>query len=221
MVGRRDVDHRAHERWRLGKRLVDDQAIDQPLDGLEQRTLLAILDDQPPRRGAALPRGQIGRLDDDRRGRLQVLGVPHHQRIVAAQLEREDFVRRFGELPVQRPPGARRTGEQQAIDARLRSQRATFVRPADQQADDTLGDTRSMEAIDQEGACRRGLFGWLEDHRIASDQRRNDVPVGKVRGEVIGAEHRQHAMRLVADRNLVADRGLEPSLRGPLGISVE
>ena len=78
-----------------------------------------------------------------------------------------------------------------------------------------------MEAFDQEGAARRGLLGRLEHHRIARDQRRDDVAVGQMRGEIIGAEHGQHAMRLVAHRDLVAERGFELPLRGALGISVD
>ena len=68
---------------------------------------------------------------------------------------------------------------------------------------------------------RRGLLRRLEHHRIAGDQRRDDVAVGQMRREIIGPEHRQHAVRLVADRDLVADRRLEPALRRPLGIGVD
>ena len=187
----------------------------------EQLALLAVLDDQPPRRGAALAGGQIGRLDDDRRGRLDVLGVPHDERIVAAQLEREDLVRRVGELAVERHAGAGRAGEQQPVDARLGGQRLALLGPADQQPDHAFGDSRLVEAVDQEGAGRRGLFRRLEHHRIAGDQRRDDVAVGQVRGEIVGPEHGEHAMRLVAHRDLVAQRGLELPLRGALRISVD
>ncbi|MCY1423295.1 hypothetical protein D9M71_390040 [compost metagenome] len=43
----------------------------------------------------------------------------------------------------------------------------------------------------------RGQLAGLEDHRVASQQRRNDMPVGQVAGEVVRAEHSDHAMRLV------------------------
>ena len=76
MVGGGIVDQWAHEGLRVRERLTDDQPVDQLLDRLDQRLLLAVLDDQPPGGGAALPGGQIGRLDDDCRGRFDILGAP-------------------------------------------------------------------------------------------------------------------------------------------------
>ena len=138
MVGSGIVDDRAHERLRIGERLVDDHPVDELLDRGDELLVLAVLDDQPSRGGAALARGQIGRLDGDDRGRLDVLGIPDDERIVAAELEREDLVRRFGELLVKRHAGARRAGEQQAIDPRLAGERPALVRTADQQANARL-----------------------------------------------------------------------------------
>ena len=112
MIGGGEVDHRAHERLRVGVGVIDDDAVDQLGDRLDQRTFLAVLDDQPPRRGAALAGRQIGRLDDDRRRGGDVFRLPHDQRVVAAKLEREDLVRGLGELAVKRHSGARRAGEQ-------------------------------------------------------------------------------------------------------------
>ena len=190
-------------------------------DRVDQRPLLPVLDDQPPRRGAALAGGQISGLDGHRRRGVDVLRVPDDERIVAAQLEREDLLRGLGELPVKRHAGAGRAGEQQAVDARLAGERATLVGTADQQADDAFGNARLVEAVDQELAGRRGLLRRLEDHRVAGDQRRDDVAVGKVRREIVRPEHREHAVRLVADRDAVAQRRLQLPLRRPLGIGVD
>ena len=191
------------------------------LTAVEQRLFLAVLDDQPPRRGAALAGRQIGRLDDDRGGGLDVLGAPHDERVVAAELEREDLVRRLGELAVERHAGAGRAGEQQAVDARVAGERAALVGAADQQADDAFRNLRLVKAMDQELAGRRRLLRRLEHHRVAGDQRRDDVPVGQVRREIIGPEHGEHAVRLVADRDAVAERGLHLPLRRPLGIGLD
>ncbi|KLU52786.1 hypothetical protein EL84_30485, partial [Paenibacillus sp. VT-400] len=44
----------------------------------------------------------------------------------------------------------------------------------------------------------RGRFlGRLENHAIPRQQRGDDVPVGQMAGEIIGAEHRHHAMGTV------------------------
>ena len=107
----------------------------------------------------------------------------------------------------------------QAVDAVFPASALPSVGPADQQPDDAVRDARLVEAIDQEGAGRGGLLGRLEHHRIAREQRRDDVAVGKVRGEIIGPEHRQHAMRLVAHGDLIAHRGFEPPRRGALRIA--
>ena len=45
------------------------------------------------------------------------------------------------------------------------------------------------------------------------------MAVGQVRREIIGAEHREHAVRLVADRDARAERAFEPPLRRALAIS--
>ncbi len=215
------VDDGPHERLRLGEGLADDQPAGELLDRLEQSSMLAVLHDQPARRGAALAGGEIGRLDDDRRGRFDLLRVPHDQRVVAAELEREDFVRGFGELPVQRHSGARRTGEQQPVDARLARQLPAFVGPADQQPNEPFGDLRLVEAFDEQRPGRRRLFRRLEYHRVAGDQRRDDVSVGKVRGEIIRSEDGQHAVRLVLDRNLVPQVRFELPPRRALAIGVD
>ena len=130
-------------------------------------------------------------------------------------------MRRVGELAVERLAGARRAGEQQAVDARLGGQRLALLGTADQQPDDAFGNPRLVEAVDQECAGRRRLLGRLEHDRIAGDQRRDDVAVGQVRGEIIGPEHGEHAVRLVAHRDLVAERGFELPLRRALGIGVD
>ncbi len=186
-----------------------------------QLVRLAVLDDQPARRGAALPGGQISRLDRDHGGRRYVLRIPHDQRIIAAQLEREHLVRHVRELTMKRLAGARRAGEQQAVDAGLRRQRLALLRPADQQPHDAFGNPGLVQAFDQERADRGRLFGWLEHHRIAGDQRGHDVPVGQMRREIIRPEHGEHAMGLVADGDAVAERRVEFPLRRPLGISVD
>ncbi len=138
--------------------MIDDDPVDQLGNRLDQRRFGFILDDQPPRRGAALPGGEVGRLDRDHRRRVNVRRLPHHQRIIPAQLEREHLVRCLGELAVERHSGARRPGEQQTVDPGLTSQRLALLGSADQHSNNALGDPRSAQAVDQKRARRRGLF---------------------------------------------------------------
>ena len=57
--------------------------------------------------------------------------MPDDERVVAAQLEREDLVRRVGELAVERHAGAGRAGEEQAVDAGIGGERLAFLGAAD------------------------------------------------------------------------------------------
>ena len=85
-------------------RMIDDQAIDQLDDRLDQLLVLPVLDDQPAGGGAALAGAHIGRLDGDRGGGVNVLRVPDDERVVAAHFEREDLVRGLGELRLSARP---------------------------------------------------------------------------------------------------------------------
>ena len=78
-----------------------------------------------------------------------------------------------------------------------------------------------MEAIDQESAGCRRLFRRLEHHRIAGEQRGNDMAVGQMRGEIIGAKHREHAVRLVPERHARPRLTIEATLRGALRIGLD
>ena len=139
--------------------------------------------------------------------------MPDDERVVAAHFEREDLVRRLGELAVEREPGAGRAGEQQAVEAGMGGERLADLGPALDAADDALGHARLVIERDEILADRRRLLARLEDDRIAGEQGGDDVAVGQVRGEIIGAEHAEHAVRLVADGDAGAQRAFEPPLR--------
>ena len=78
MVGRGVVDQRAHERRRVGERLVDDDPVEHAGNGVDQRLMLAVLNDQPAGGGAALTGAEEGGLHRDRRRRLDILRLPDH-----------------------------------------------------------------------------------------------------------------------------------------------
>ena len=130
-------------------RFAHNQAVRQSLDRSDQRLMRAILDDQSPGRGAALPSAQEGRLDHQCGSGRNVCGIPDDQRIVPAHFEREDLARRIGILPVERDASARRAREQQSVNVGMARQRPPFIGPADQQPDDPFGNPGGMIAIDQ------------------------------------------------------------------------
>ena len=97
-------------------------------------------------------------------------------------------------------------------------QRLAFLRPADQHLDHSGADSRAVEQPGQEFADGGRLLARLEDHRVAGDQRGNDVAVGQVRGEIIRPQHRHDAVRFVADRGGALQRAVQFALAGALGI---
>ncbi len=100
-------------------------------------------------------------------------------------------------------------------------QRLAFLRPAGQQLHQRRRNPCAIEELEQSLGHGGGLLARLEDDRIAGDQRRHDMAVGQVRGEIVGAEHRHHAVRLVAQRGLALQRAVELALPGPLGIGAD
>ena len=57
MIGRGEIDYRAHERLRVGMRMIHDNPVDQLGDRVDQRAFSTILDNQAAGRGAALSGG--------------------------------------------------------------------------------------------------------------------------------------------------------------------
>ncbi len=78
-----------------------------------------------------------------------------------------------------------------------------------------------MKAFDQEFTDGGSLFARLEDHRIARDERRDDVAVGQVRGEVVRPKNRHHSMRLVAQPRGALERTVELLGAGALAIGLD
>ena len=218
-VGAFIVDHRTHERGGGGVRLIDDDAGEQFGHFGHQWIVEFLIDDQAARGGAALPGAGEGGLHDNDRGGGQIGRIPHHDRVVAAHFEREDLFGPRRELAVERDAGVRRSGEQQPVDAVMPGQRLALGSTTDDQADAAFGDAAGVEAIDQERADRGGLFGRFEHHGVPGEECWDDVAVGQMRREIIRAEHREHAVRLVAQRHAPAHLRVEPPLRRALGIS--
>ncbi len=147
LIGGRIVDHRAHERRRIGVRLGDDDPVGELADRLDERLVPAVLDDQPPRGGAALAGAEEGRLNDHSGGGVDVGRVPDDDRVVAAHFEREDLLRRVGELAMEGDAGAGRAGEEQAVDPGMARQRPADFGPALDAAQHVLGHARFVECL--------------------------------------------------------------------------
>jgi hypothetical protein len=78
-----------------------------------------------------------------------------------------------------------------------------------------------VEQFDKPRANGRGFFRRFEQHRIAGDQRRHDMAVRQMRGEIIGAEDGKRAVRLVAHRVAQPHRAFDPAVGGAFGIGLD
>ncbi|MNF72800.1 hypothetical protein D3C84_547830 [compost metagenome] len=93
---------------------------------------------------------------------------------------------------------AARTGEEQAVDARVRRQRnAGFARTL-QQVQNARRQTGLDPALDRQLGDFRGQFAGFEQHAVAGQQRRNDMAVRQVTWKIVRTEHRNHAVWFVA-----------------------
>ena len=147
--------------------------------------------------------------------------VPYDNRIVAAHLERKDLVWPGGELAVDRDAGMRRSGKQHPVDAIVRDQRLPFFGPAHQKLDHRGGNSGAVEAAAQKFADRRCLFTRLEHHHVTRDQRRDDVAVGQMGGEIKRAQYGHNPVRFVPHRHGALHRIVEFSLRSTFSICAD
>src|SRR3546814_11499623 len=117
-----------------------------------------LLDDQAPCVGAALPRAQESRLDDQNRGGADVGGVPDDDRVVAAHFESENPVEARVELAAAGDPGARRSGDTQPVEALLCGQPISRLPPAHHQAPPPSAPATAFDQVTTFCPPRSGLF---------------------------------------------------------------
>ncbi len=135
-------------------------------------------------------------------GSIHIGHLADDQRVVATHFQRQDFLRLAGKVLVQQVASGGATGKEQAVDAVVSGQRHTCIACALRQVDHAC---RQAGFIPQAHGFLRGPrreLGRFEDHGITGNQRRHDMAVGQVAREVVWAEHRHHAMRLVTQHRL-------------------
>ena len=91
-------------------------------------------------------------------------------------------------------------GKEQPVNVAQCTQRLTGFAPALDEIKHTRRQPGLLPQFDHRLAAPGRQLARLEDHRVTRQQGGHDVAVRQVTGEVIGAEHRQHAVRTVAQR---------------------
>jgi hypothetical protein len=194
---------------------ADDEAVRHRRDRVDYGVALgAALDDEAPGAGAALAGGDEGALDDDGRRGRRVARVPDDQRIVAAELEREDHLGAVGEAAAEDVAGGGRAGEQQGVDV-LVEQCGAGLPPALDEVDDPGRHAGGLQRLDHQSAGPGRLLRWLVDDGVAGQQSGDDVAVRQMPGKVVGPEHGGDAVRLVAEHG-AAKSGVGRARAGPL-----
>ena len=98
---------------------------------------------------------------------------------------------------------------------------SAFVHAPDDKAHHVLGDARFVKAVDQHRAACGRFFGGFEDNGVPGDERGDDMAIGQMGGEVIGAKHRHNAMRLMPNARARSGGGCNVPIWRALGIGVD
>ena len=155
-------------------------------------------------------------------GHVEVGVGQHHQRAVAAELERERLQARRGPAGDQLGHPAR-AGEGDLGHARVGGQGLAQQRPvAGQARDQPRGQAGPLGQVAERPGRQGRLLGRLDDHRAAGRQRRRQLPDHQRHGEVPGHDRRHHPDRRRPDP-AAAGQGRPGHLLGPepLGLGGE
>ena len=195
-LGEALVDHRPVEDV-LGR--VADRGRAQALVELgHERVVDRLVDDRRAERRAALPRRAEAAEQRALDGEVDVGVVHHDHRVLAAELE----ARRLQVAAAQRADlGAdrARAGEADLVDEplveRLLEAGEGVLAGGLHDVEHASGDAAGVEDPRQRVAAGRGVLGRLPDHRVAAQDRRDQVPGRHGDGEVAGGDDRGHADR--------------------------
>ncbi len=167
-------------------------------DAVDERIGDLLVDDQPPRAGAALPRGADGAEDNGPQREFLVGIFVDDDRVVAAKLEQrasEPARHNLAHAPAH-AARARSADQRQAAvgDHPLADH---FIRPHDQPKDAGVTHRRGDPVGDGVGrdAGQRREKAWLPDDHIAADGREHGVPRPNGVGEVERGDDADGAQR--------------------------
>lgn len=153
--------------------------------------------------------GDKRRLDSQVDRRIAIVETVDDQRVVAAHLQRQDLLRLPRQLAMQVIAGAGAAGEQQAVDIRTGRQRFAGFTAALHQVDHPVRQTGLQPQLEGLLGGQGRQLARFEYHAVTGQQRRHDMAVRQMAGEVVRPEHRQHAVRTMAQhRSAVGHRRL-------------
>ena len=114
-------------------------------------------------------------------------------------------------------PGRSAAGKQHAVDIPVFQQRLAGLFPPLNQVDNAVRDPGLQPQLHRQFGGGGGQLARLKHHGIPGNQRRNNVSVRQVTGEIVGAENGHHAVRLVAQQRFTV-RHRRFALAGTLAV---
>ena len=180
---------------------------------------------------AAVGGAVLSHIPEDRVRRVirrivQIIHVRHHDhRVLAAAFKQYALEVGVRRIVQEQPPGLRRAGKADAIDVHMLAKRFAddFAEPR-HDIDDSIGNARLRRQFRQTDGRHRGLFGRLENHRVAFSKRRTQFPCGHHDREIPRQHGGDHADRLAHDHRQAAGvrrRDLVTDLVDSLGMPAQ
>ncbi|MGY3104025.1 hypothetical protein ACVWW7_000652 [Bradyrhizobium sp. LM6.9] len=163
-------------------------------------------DDQARRSSAALAGREIGAVDGDLDGGLEIGVVEHDQRVLAAHLELE-LLHRVREHAGLRDlaPRLHRAGEGDRRDIRVLKQGLPDHRAgADHEVEHAGRNAGTGDDLGQRMRRARHQLGRLEHDGVAVAERRRDLPGGDRDREIPGRDHADDSDRLTGELDVDA-----------------
>src|SRR5262249_22009291 len=138
-----------------------------------------------------------GRMRDEVGGGVCINRRPSDERIVAAELKRQEHIRAARKLAVNERAGLRRSGEKHAVQSlRIEHRSAGFV-GALKQRQNAIRQTCLLPGLDHQRAYARRELAWLEEDAIAGEQRGNDMAIRQMAGKIERTKDAEHAMGMM------------------------
>ncbi len=156
------------------------------------------VDQDPLGRGAALPGGEVGAQHQLVGGLVEVGVVEHDRRVLAAHLQGEQHLGAVQAGLGQEAPDPVRACEAEPAHGRVRDQCRAGLRSALHHVEHAGGQAGGVGRLGVALAGQRRDVARLDHHRVAGEQRRDDVGVTEMEREVERPDHADHAERVMA-----------------------
>ena len=151
---------------------------------------------------------------------VEIGHILNDQRVVAPHFQSQNLLRLAPELLVQQVAHGGAAGEEQAVNQGMAGQALAGIATALDQVDHSVRHPGFLPQPDRHLRDPGGQLTGFEHYGVAGQQRRYDMAVRQMAGEVVGAKHRHHAVGSVPQHRL-ATRHLRFRVAGALVVGLD